>query len=79
MRAETPYAFARNSGMRKRIQRKILIELAQQQKEPRAITFADENARITKHDRENLRRLIEETSHMENYNQQRNYDQFEGE
>jgi len=79
MRVETPYVFARNDRVRKRIQRKALVELAQQQNEPRAITFADENARITRNDRKNLRDLIQSAAAVEDRNEQRGHDRFESE
>lgn len=78
MRAETPYMFAREPELRERIQRKVLTELTQQQNEPLAITLADENARITKNDRKNLREFID-AAYVESYDEQRNYDQFETE
>lgn len=79
MRVETPYVFARDDRVRERIQRKALVELAQQQNEPRAITFADENARITRNDRKNLRDLIQSAAAVEDRNEQRGHDRFEGE
>jgi hypothetical protein len=76
MRAETPYMFARKPELRDRIQRKVLVELAQQQKEPLAITLADENARITKNDRKHIREFID-ADYVESHTELRNYDRFE--
>lgn len=78
MRIEAPYMFVRNERTRERIRRKALVELVQQQNEPRAIALADDSARITKTDRENLRRLIDAV-YFEGRNEQRDYDTFEPE
>lgn len=85
MRVETPHTFARNARLRERITRKALVEIAQQQKEPRAITFADQLARISRDDRFNLRDVIEQfarTNHgdvraVQDYNEGREFDRFE--
>ncbi|WP_273838422.1 DNA double-strand break repair nuclease NurA [Halococcus sp. PRR34] len=79
MRVETPYMFARNDRFRERIQRKALVELAQQQNEPRAITFADENARITRNDRKNLLNVIQNVAPVAEREVQRGQDRFESE
>jgi len=70
---------------RERITRKALVEIAQQQKEPRAITFADQRARISRDDRFNLRDVIEQFAQnnhgnvraVQDYNEGREYDRFE--
>ena len=79
MRVETPYVFARNDRIRERIQRKALVELAQQQNEPRAIMFADENARITRNDRKNLLNVIQNVAPVAEREVQRGQDRFESE
>jgi hypothetical protein len=79
MRVETPYVFARNDRVRERIQRKALVELAQQQNEPRAIMFADENARITRNDRKNLLNVIQNVAPVAEREVQRGQDRFESE
>jgi hypothetical protein len=76
MRVEIPYMFARDPDLRERIQRKMLLELADQQKEPRAITHADKRARITRDERESFRNLITEAAPIVDRNEQRGYDDF---
>jgi hypothetical protein len=79
MRVEAPYMLVREQSRRDRIQRKLLVELAQQQKEPRAITQADEMARITRGDRNNLRQLLGSVRALEDYNEKRGFRDMEGE
>ena len=79
MRVEAPYMQVREQSQRERIQQKLLVELAQQQKEPRAITHADEMARITRGDRNNLRRLLGSVRALEDYNEKRGFRDMEAE
>jgi len=78
MRIEVPYLLVKDAERRDQIQRKVLVELAQQQKEPRAITHADEMARITRVDRNKLRQIIGSVRAIEGYNEKRGFRDMEG-
>jgi hypothetical protein len=77
MRIEVPYLLVKDAERRDQIQRKVLVELAQQQKEPRAITHADEMARITRVDRNKLRQIIGSVRAIEDYNEKRGFRDME--
>lgn len=77
MRVEAPYMMIERKRDRERLQRKALVELAQQQKEPRAITLADERTRITQRMRNDLRSIITATQPSVDYNERRGYREFD--
>jgi len=80
MRIEAPYCTVDTKEKREEVQKLALKELDAQQKEPRAITAADELARIPKSTRNELRRILVqgiETESIIDYNERRGYDEFE--
>ena len=82
MRVEAPLCAVRRQDDRENVQRKALVELAEQRKEPRCITQADDRARISRDNRNNLREVITrgtETDAIIDYNERRNFDQFDRE
>lgn len=77
MRIECPRIFVETQAERDEVQQKALLELAMQRKEPRAITHADDQARITREDRERLRSIMGAVQKTDDYNEHRGYDDFE--
>jgi hypothetical protein len=73
-RVEAPYAFTRDSDRRSRLTEHVLSEIAAERGPPRAVSKADELARISREGKQTLRRRIErefDTSEQRRYNQKR--------
>ncbi len=73
-RVEAPHAFARDPGLRERLERQVLSEVAAHRGPPRAVAKADELARISREETRALRDAIGETFDAEedtSYNDRR--------
>jgi hypothetical protein len=73
-RIEAPYAFTRDNERRSQLTTHVLSEIAAERGPPRAVSKADELARISREGKQTLRRRIErefDTSEQRRYNQKR--------
>jgi len=78
-RVEAPYAFVRDAGLRKRLTRHLLQEVAVAHGPPQAIEKADELARISATEKQSLQTALEdqfETVTRRNYNDKRWGDEY---
>lgn len=76
VRVEAPVMMVRDAASRKRIQRKVLAEIAATRSIPFAIDAADEAATISRENRQRLRRELRHATSVRTYNQLRGYNDF---
>ncbi|MFC7043716.1 DNA double-strand break repair nuclease NurA [Halonotius sp. GCM10025705] len=73
VRVEAPVMTVRDAASRKRIQRKVLGEIAATRSIPFAIDAADEAATISRENRQRLRRELQHATSVRTYNELRGY------